>query len=599
MIYDAKQISDMLAQRARDVCQYLLPQGKKVGSQWQVGSINGEKGSSLNIQLSGTKAGVWADFSTSDRGDMLSLWQLTRRVTFTQALDEACKFIGVQTSSSLPIAKTKQKKEYTKPVKSGLKRANEGIYKYFESRLIPSEIVDFLKIVEDAKGNITFPYIKDGELLGLKYLVPKSWSGEQRNKWWKEAGCEPCLWGWDCIGDDIDDVTITEGEIDALSLYTVGFCALSIPSGAAAIDSWLEIEFDRLQKFKTIRLCLDSDEAGKIATEKIAKRLGIHRVLFVELPEKDANDTLCKRGKQVLVDCVNKAKAVDPDCIKRASDYKHELFQLIDPAFLGKGARLPWEKCGENFIFRPSEITLWTGWNGHGKTQLLNYIAINGMAQGDKWMIFSPEMRPRYLIKRLVTQITSKPLVGDFSCSAEEIVSAINFLDENMLIFDSQKTEPIEKILESFTYARNRYGVSHFVIDSLQKCGLPEGGDGELAAQKRFMDKLCEFKSINDCHVHLVAHPRKGKDELSAPSKQDIKGSGSICDLADNIMIIQRNKQKENSESPNSSADPDVFLEVAKQRNGEWEGVVSLYYHKDSYQYLSGLMDRPRIFIKD
>jgi hypothetical protein len=39
-----KQVSGILAQRAEDVARYLLPQGKKVGNEWEVGSISGEQG---------------------------------------------------------------------------------------------------------------------------------------------------------------------------------------------------------------------------------------------------------------------------------------------------------------------------------------------------------------------------------------------------------------------------------------------------------------------------------------------------------------------------------------------------------------------------
>jgi twinkle protein len=228
---------------------------------------------------------------------------------------------------------------------------------------------------------------------------------------------------------------------------------------------------------------------------------------------------------------------------------------------------------------------------------------LTGIYNEEKWMVYSPEMHPKYMIKRLVTQCCAKKYEHFKNKNEADaaIAASINFMQQGMFIYSFNTVEQIDKILETFAYARKRYDVTHFIIDSMQKCGLTEGGDGELASQKRFMDAICNFKSIHDCHIHLVAHPRKGKDEMIAPNKQDIKGSGSIVDLADNVLIVQRNKLKENEcnrDDSNIQAQSDVFLDVAKQRNGNWEGTIELTYNVDTYQYLSSRMDFPRSFIK-
>ncbi|OGO94414.1 MAG: hypothetical protein A3F10_02720 [Coxiella sp. RIFCSPHIGHO2_12_FULL_42_15] len=59
----------------------------------------------------------------------------------------------------------------------------------------------------------------------------------------------------------------------------------------------------------------------------------------------------------------------------------------------------------------------------------------------------------------------------------------------------------------------------------------------------------------------------------------DIKGTGSITDLADNVFTVWRNKNKEPSE-------PDAILQCDKQRNGEWEGKISLWFDSVSLHYL-------------
>ena len=47
-------------------------------------------------------------------------------------------------------------------------------------------------------------------------------------------------------------------------------------------------------------------------------------------------------------------------------------------------------------------------------------------------------------------------------------------------------------------------------------------------------------------HRRLVAHHlRKPKDENEVPDKHDNKGSGAITDQVDNVMLVWRNKRKE------------------------------------------------------
>src|ERR1700743_1623150 len=68
------EISQRLAGEAETIASMLLPNGKKKGAEWCVGSIDGEEGDSLKVRLNGNKAGVWRDFASDIGGDLLDLW---------------------------------------------------------------------------------------------------------------------------------------------------------------------------------------------------------------------------------------------------------------------------------------------------------------------------------------------------------------------------------------------------------------------------------------------------------------------------------------------------------------------------------------------
>jgi twinkle protein len=63
----------------------------------------------------------------------------------------------------------------------------------------------------------------------------------------------------------------------------------------------------------------------------------------------------------------------------------------------------------------------------------------------------------------------------------------------------------------------------------------------------------------------------------------DVKGSGALTDIVDNSFSVWRNKAKENQESSKIVAD--AIIKCDKQRNGDWEGAISLFYDLASYQY--------------
>ena len=118
-----------------------------------------------------------------------------------------------------------------------------------------------------------------------------------------------------------------------------------------------------------------------------------------------------------------------------------------------------------------------------------------------------------------------------------------------------------------FGYANKRYGATQFVIDSLMMTDVPEDGPGSMTAQKDAMRKMCDFGKRNGCHVHLVAHPRKGRDESGAPGKLDVAGSSKITDGADNVFTVWSARRDE--AEPASGDEPDARLELQKQRNGD------------------------------
>lgn len=597
----AKDIVQMLNQRVESVVYHLLPKGKRQGNEWCIGSVDGENGKSLKVCLSGSKLGVWMDFATGEGGDLLSLWCFCRSLDVRYAILEAKQWLGITS----PQFEPQRRLNYVKPdIKKITPLTLESpVAKYLvNERKLSKETLAAYKISVDG-NKIVFPYLRDNELLLVKYLDLVRISGKKCIS--VSPNCEPCLFGWQSVPKDVRSIVLTEGEIDAMSLFQYGlpFGILSLPfgGGGAEKQKWVEYEFDRLQIFDEIYLCLDRDQEGQTATKELIQRLGRHKCRIVILPFKDANECL-QNGVTIeeIKKCFDLAEVLDPVELKRADSFVDQVIQEFYPVDNHHvGYKLPWQKTHGKVLLAPDELSVWTGINGHGKSQMLGQVILECMQQGAKVCIASLELKPKRLLGRLTRQ------VAGLRNPTEEYIRAINsWYGDKLWIFDLVGTAKTERILEVFLYARQRYGVDVFIIDSFMKCGVNED---DYNSQKEFVEQLCDFKNEHNCHIHLVVHPRKLQDELKLPGKLDVKGSGAVTDLADNCFAIWRNKPKEEGLRKSSVGSLaytellekyDAILQCDKQRNGEWEGSIALWFHPDSLQYLEFFGQRPKQMVE-
>jgi len=270
--------------------------------------------------------------------------------------------------------------------------------------------------------------------------------------------------------------------------------------------------------------------------------------------------------------------------IGKASDWSEEVVQRLSGDLEVIGDPMPWQKTQDKIRHRMGEVTLWGGFNGHGKSQVLNQVCAWSL-QKTKWLIASMEMKPAATMFRMTRQIA-----GCRDVNPNFARQFMSWTDNRLWIYDQTDTVESERILGVVLYAARNLGVKHIVIDSLMKCGFRGGKDKIASDQVAFVDRLCWAAKTNNVHIHLVHHMRKGEHgEYDIPGKHDFRGQGEIVDLVDNAIVVFRNKRKEESLAKGKTDmqdAPDSILSVVKQRHGEWEGKIMLWFHPDSFQYL-------------
>jgi twinkle protein len=280
--------------------------------------------------------------------------------------------------------------------------------------------------------------------------------------------------------------------------------------------------------------------------------------------------------------------------IKPAALYVEELIARIKNPVVQPRAVMPWRKTHGQVQFRPGEVTIWGGANGQGKSLVTGQIALSLCSQSERVCIASFEMKPMKTLERMGRQWSGEnPDHPAFRGHAEATARMIDVYEQfrdwtngKLWLYDQQGTVTASQICAVVRFCAKEKGITHFFVDSLMKCVADED---DYNGQKRLVDELTAIARDYGIHVHLVHHIKKPANEDHKPTKYDYKGSGAITDQVDNVISVWRNKVKEKAREDGkavSEGEPDALLICDKQRHGEWEGKIGLWFHKDSMQYV-------------
>ncbi len=559
----AAELSARLAGNILGLCGYLLPNGKQHGAMWSVGGVNGDAGKSLQVNLSGPHAGNWRDWNGQEqKGDALDLWGAVRCVPLPEAIRQAKEWLGIREE---PPEKVFSKPKDDRPTLSA-----DGMAMHWlatERKLAP-EIVNRYRVQGDAASKaIVFPsYSPAGALLNRSFRCV-ALDEKGKKKVWQDKDAAPALFGWQSIREEAyraREILICEGQIDAMTWAQWGVPALSIPNGSG--QTWIDFEWDNLEPFKTIWLSFDNDGKTAAALTAAISRLGKHRCRVVKFLHKDANDAL--RAGASTEDARRWMDAAEYPTVAHLFEAGHYA-DLVAAEFFPSRERLGHpiphtthaSDRGQDFNFRPAEVSVWTGVSSHGKSTILNYAMMHlAICTGRPSLIISLEMPPAKVIFRCIRASGANPPTEIAAKETTRLFSKLLLL--------SDKTGGITKadLFEMLEYAHARYGICHAAIDSLMRIHAMEE---DYPAQNELIIALCGYAKDTGVHVHLVAHPRK-QNGHDSPQAHDIKGSGHIRDNADNVLVVWRNRKMEITEEAGESVKDMVpaKLIIEKDREG-------------------------------
>lgn len=463
-------------------------------------------------------------------------------------------------------------KQYDVP-KPNVNNLTDAALKFLRGRKFTDATIHKFRIKSVAgKNAVALPYYKDGKVVAIKYRCI------DEKKFWVEKNQEPVLFNRDMIAGDT--LIVVEGEFDAVAMGEYGIDAVSVPNGAQSVE-WIEHEWDFLQRFQNIILCYDNDTAGESKIYDIANRLGLWRCYRATLPYKDANECLIQGVEKAAIDkALAFAKDFCPVDLVSAGVFAEDVQTLFSNPEKLHGTPTPW--VGINNMlkgWRDEELTVWSGRNGSGKSSLLGEVQIGLGTQNIRSCIACLEMPAARILRWMVMQYLN---IGH--PTPKDVSEAMSWLNEWIYVVNTHSGATPEELLNKFKYAARKYGVKHFIIDSLMRVQLD--ARDEYKAQTDFVSSLLTFAKEYRVHVHLVAHPRKGETDSDTPDKVDISGSGNITNLAHNVLVMWRpSAEKKRKAEEAGERPPDSKLYVKKNREFGIEGAVKFSFNESTKHF--------------
>lgn len=385
-------------------------------------------------------------------------------------------------------------------------------------------------------------------------------------------------------------VVVTEGEVDCLSLWQAlggRYTVVSLPNGCKNFKA-LKTNYEYLDQFENIVLCLDGDKPGREAVERAVQYLPQKKLKIMRLPEdcKDPNEFL-KRGKtQDLINYFWRAEEYRPADIVNIGDMYGRLEE-----YRKTHEYIPTPWIGLNDMIqgtRPGQLVVLAAGTGMGKSAFLkswmyHLVRSTDLHIGALYLEENPEETVLSLMSLVAGMNLKKNSVWD-GASEEDKRRWFDECGANRRI---ELFEPLSNTDPDYICNKIRYMVvvrdcKYIVLDHLTYI-IDDADDPRRALNKlvKQLHDICVELGIvilAACHLRKSPNAQKSHEEGQRVTLDDMKDSSSIKQLSDICIGCERNSQDNDPVKANTT-----ILRVLKNRDFGTKGpCTALFYDKDT-----------------
>lgn len=392
--------------------------------------------------------------------------------------------------------------------------------------------------------------------------------GEKLFAWVNRSG-DVQLFGQHLGGEGM--LIITEGEIDAMSVYEClqqhrrkhKFVVASIPDGAQSAKKACTAQLSWILGFKRVVLFMDQDQPGRKAAADLAALIGPTAQVVGAFPYKDANEAWVADDFNSIIEAINNAKRQRPDAIVHAPDLLGKILKLEHRM----GLPYPW--AGWNHYtegMKPGQLVMISGGTGIGKSLFTRSIALNLCQQGINVAYIGLEESCETSVERMLSEVMGEPFHLDTPTRREErspelIQEKLNLFADRLYLLDKFGSDDFDSFVAT---------VKHYVLSEqckvvvLDHFSLLADGISLATDQRRAIDRcikdlktLCvqlDFTMLVVCHLSRVGGYGKSHEEGGEPTLAELRGSHSLAQIPDFVVMLQRNPRAEDKIEANTTS---------------------------------------------
>ncbi|MFN2362933.1 MAG: replicative DNA helicase [Halarsenatibacteraceae bacterium] len=231
--------------------------------------------------------------------------------------------------------------------------------------------------------------------------------------------------------------------------------------------------------------------------------------------------------------------------------------------------------------FEPGHLTVLAGQTSMGKTAFALNLAYNCIASGHKTLYVSLEMTAKELADRLLithSEVKASDYQQEISDDQlEKIMASATEIGDHPLYISDKRGLRVSDIRAQAIRAKNRYGLDLLVVDYLQFIHHIDT-ENKANAIAHSVSTLRELAGELEIPVILLSQLNRTVDGKPAP--KHLRGSGSIEEVADEVVLLWRRDYKRETESQRMSSVQEAELIIAKGRT-KGVGFVPLYWYPE------------------
>ena len=435
--------------------------------------------------------------------------------------------------------------EYTP--KKAIKMTQTVDIRAIHDRKLLLETAKFYKVGFDMSDNLHFP------LSGGKASKVRLAGEEKKFRIEGNFADAKLLFGQELFPEGGKRIVVTEGELDAMSLYQMlgkyNVPVISVRNGAQSALKDVKENYKYLDTFEEVVFWFDKDEAGEKAVEECALVFS-HKAKVVKGLEgyKDANDYLVANASAKAMKCFWDAQVWTPANIVNISSLRDAISKPMAKA----DAEYPYE--GINKIthgIRKGELITITAGSGLGKSQFVKEIGYHILqtTQDRLGLMFMEESMEKTALS-FASLHANKPFhIPTTECTMEEKLEAFDAvaLEQRVFMFNHFGSSDVDDIVATVRYMAKALDCKYIMLDHISIIVSAQSNGDERKAIDEVMTKLRTMVESTGVSLILVSHlkrpEKKGHEEGAVTSLAQLRGSASIAQLSDMVIGLERNGQ--------------------------------------------------------